>query len=105
MVNKEPVMFLYPTEIVDEFEKATGVKLPPDAMQWVRLFDSVVSAFDAKGREDRRAGRPAASWECFLAWAVKNVGQQDAEPVAELVQDYYIDAYNSGLNREERAWK
>lgn len=102
-LDNGPIMFVYPSEILSEYTEATGEKLSPEAHRWAALFDDMASAFDRKGREDRKAGRPAADWECFLAWSVKQFGRQDAGEIAELMQDYYMDAYNSGLTRSERS--
>lgn len=98
-LDNGPIMFVYPSELLSDYEETTGEKLSPEARRWAALFDEMASAFDRKGREDRQAGRPVADWECFLGWSVKQFGRQDAEEIAELMQDYYMDAYNSGLFR------
>lgn len=100
--NNGPIMFVYPSELLREYVAETGEPLSLEAHKWAALLDEMTAAFDAKGREDRRAGRSAADWECFLGWALKQFGQQDAGEIAELMQDYYMDGYNSGLVRKER---
>lgn len=92
-------MFVYPSELLREYVAETGEPLSPEAHKWAALLDEMASAFDTKGREDRQAGRPAADWGRFLGWSVKQFGRQDAGEIAELMQDYYMDAYNSGLSR------
>lgn len=77
-IDNGPVMFVYPSEILSEYTETTGEKLSPEAHRWAALFDEMASVFDRKGREDRKAGRPAAERECFLAWSVKQFGRQDA---------------------------
>ena len=102
-IDNGPVMFVYPSELLNDYEETTGEKLSPEARRWAALLDDITAAFDRKGREDRQAGRPAADWECFQGWALKQFEQQDAGEIAELMQDYYMDGYNSGLVRKERA--
>lgn len=102
-IDNGPIMFVYPSELLNDYEETTGEKLSPEGRRWAALLDEITAAFDRKGREDRQAGRPAANWECFLGWSVKQFGRQDAGEIAELMQDYYMDGYNSGLSRGERS--
>lgn len=101
-LDNGPIMFVYPSALLREYVAETREPLPLEAHRWAALFDEMASAFDRKGREDHQAGRPPADWECFLGWALKQFGQQDAGEIAELMQDYYMNGYNSGLVRKER---